>query len=135
MTDRQRLRVLLVEDMPVNMELERLVFERGDFDVTTVGTGREALAALETEEFDVVALDIKLPDMDGLAIARQLKANPKTRHVPVVAITALAMKGDRERAMASGCDAYITKPIDTRTLAETISRGVQEHREDDGKPG
>jgi two-component system, cell cycle response regulator DivK len=121
----EHLSVLLVEDAPVNQELAELVFRRAGYEVTAVGTGTAALADLEARSYDVVALDIRLPDMDGREVARQIKGNPRTRDIPVVAITALAMKGDREAALAAGCDAYITKPIDTRTLTQTIEAIIE----------
>ena len=124
-----KLRLLLVEDIPINMELEKLVFERGDFEVTPVTGGQDALQQLELSDFDVVILDIKLPDMNGLDVVRWIRQNPRLKNLPVVAITALAMKGDREHALECGFNAYITKPIDTRTLAETIWEIVKNLRE------
>lgn len=122
------LRVLLVEDVEINLELTDLVLRRDGFDVTAVRTGSEALEAASASHFDLVCLDLKLPDMDGLEVARRLKADPATSNVPIVAITALAMKGDRERALAAGCDLYITKPIDTRTLGATLLDLVSRNR-------
>jgi CheY-like chemotaxis protein len=124
----EALSVLLVEDVRTNLELTELVLRRAGHAVTAVTNGRDALDALEGGEYDVVALDLRLPDMDGLDIARTMKADPNLRKVPVVAITALAMKGDRERALEAGCDEYITKPVDTRTLAEKIQAVVQHLR-------
>lgn len=122
------LNVLLVEDVHTNLELTELVLKRAGHVVTAVTSGQEALQALERAKFDVVALDLRLPDMDGLEIARAMKADPELRRVPVVAITALAMKGDREKALAAGCDEYITKPVDTRTLAQDIEAVVEQVR-------
>jgi CheY-like chemotaxis protein len=124
----ETLNVLVVEDVVTNLELTELVLKRAGHAVTSVSNGRDALDALEVGGFDVVALDLRLPDMDGLDIARTMKADPKLRSVPVVAITALAMKGDREKALEAGCDEYITKPVDTRTLADNIQAVVEQCR-------
>lgn len=128
------LSVLLVEDVRTNLELTELVLRRAGHTVTAVTNGKDALDALESGGYDVVALDLRLPDMDGLDIARTMKADPALRKVPIVAITALAMKGDREKALEAGCDEYITKPVDTRTLAESI-QAVVDHLRDRGDEG
>jgi CheY-like chemotaxis protein len=91
-----------------------------------VGTGAAALQAVEDEAFDLVLMDVQMPDMDGLEATRAIrKAERKTgRHLPIVAITAHAMKGDEERCLASGMDAYVAKPIAPRALVETIRDAV-----------
>ncbi len=122
------LSILIVEDMPDNLSLASVVFRRAGFQVNAVTTGQAALDFLRSERVDVVALDLRLPDMSGFEVASRLKADPELRDIPVVAVTALAMKGDRERALQAGCDDYITKPVDTRTLAEQMQRIVREHR-------
>ena len=114
--------ILLVEDAPDNRDLATIVFRRHGYAVTPVTTGQAALDAVAENDFDIIALDIRLPDLDGLEVARRMRENPRLARVPIVAITALAMKGDRELAFEAGCDAYITKPVDTRTLAEDIER-------------
>jgi CheY-like chemotaxis protein len=123
------LKVLVVEDVQTNRELTEIVLKRAGHAVTAVTNGKDALDALKAGHYDVVALDLRLPDMDGLDIARAMKADPKLRNVPVVAITALAMKGDREKALEAGCDEYITKPVDTRTLAQSIEEVVENLRD------
>jgi len=124
-----KLRVLVVEDVDINLELTELVFRQHGFEVVSATTGAQALEALAGGPVDVIALDIRLPDVDGLALARRLKADPRTSGIPIVAITALAMRGDEERALAAGCDLYITKPIDTRTLGDTVRALVARKRE------
>jgi CheY-like chemotaxis protein len=132
------LRLLLVEDIPINSEMEALVFRRAGFEVTTAASGEEALDTLDQQEFDVVALDIRLPGLDGLEVVRRIRETARLAHLPVVAITALAMKGDREHALQAGCTEYITKPVDTRTLADSIAqiihRSSQEHTEPGSTP-
>jgi signal transduction histidine kinase/CheY-like chemotaxis protein len=122
----RRLRVLLAEDNLVNQKLAVRLLERQGHHVTVAGTGREALAALGRETFDVVLMDVQMPEMDGLeataAIRRQEAGTD--RHQPIVAMTAHAMKGDRENCLAAGMDAYISKPIQPQELYATIARVV-----------
>ena len=124
----ESLSVLLVEDVRDNSVLAELVLERGGFGVTAVRTGEQAVAALDQGKYDAVALDLILPDVDGLELAGRLRADARLAGAPIIAITALAMKGDRERALEAGCDEYLTKPVDTRTLAEEVARIVGEYR-------
>ena len=84
------------------------------YDVRTAGDAEEALAVLATFRPRLILMDLQLPGMDGLELTRRLKADPATRDIVIVALTAYAMKGDEERARAAGCDGYVTKPIDTR---------------------
>lgn len=123
------LRLLLVEDTPLNLELETIVLQRANFEVTPVSTGEDALEALAREDFDVVALDIRLPGLDGIEVVRRIRKNPLTADLPVVAITALAMPGDRELALEAGCNAYVTKPARARELADAITGVVRARHE------
>jgi len=91
------------------------------FDVVTAGTAEEGLALAHTEAPDVIVMDIGLPGMDGLEATRILKADPVTRDIPVLAATSHAMKGDEGKTLAVGCDGYVSKPLDTRTFAETVA--------------
>jgi CheY-like chemotaxis protein len=108
--------ILIIDDTPVNLKLTRILLTNEGYTVRTAVDAEEAIAILETFHPDLMLVDIQLPGMDGLELARRVKADPRTRDIVVVALTAFAMKGDRERAMEEGCDGYITKPIDTRTL-------------------
>jgi CheY-like chemotaxis protein len=85
----------------------------------------EAIKVLETFEPRLILMDIQLPGMDGLELTRLLKRDPARRHIVVLALTAYAMKGDEEKAIAAGCDGYITKPIDSRSLPELIARHLE----------
>ena len=118
-------RVLIVEDNLLNMELATDVLEAAGYEVRQAWTAEDGLAAARADGPDVVLMDLGLPGMDGLAATRLLKEDAATRDLPVIALTAHAMSGDRERALEAGCDAYVSKPIDTRTLAETIGRYVR----------
>ncbi len=108
--------LLIVDDNPSNLKLLRVLLSGEGFDVRTANNAGEALTALGTFRPDLILTDIQMPGMDGLELARRLKADPKTKTIPVVAITAYAMSGDDEKARRAGCDAYVAKPIDTRTL-------------------
>ena len=116
------LHVLVAEDNVVNQTLASHLLEKRGFDVTVVSDGNGALAALERQRFDVVLMDIQMPGMDGLEATAAIR-NRETAtgaHIPIIALTAHAMKGDRERCISAGMDAYISKPIRSKELFETI---------------
>jgi CheY-like chemotaxis protein len=113
-------RLLVVDDNPTNLKLVSDVLTFGGFEVRRAVDAQSAQEAIAASCPDLILMDIALPDMDGLSLTRQLKAEPATQHVLVIALTAFAMKGDEARARAAGCDGYITKPIDTRGLCGLI---------------
>ncbi len=115
-------RILVVDDNPVNLKLAASVLEFAGYHILEAGDAIQALEVIRQTPPDLILLDIGLPGMDGLALTRQLKADPTTRHIRIVALTAYAMKGDDEKAKAAGCDGYITKPIDTRKLGEQVAQ-------------
>jgi two-component system, sensor histidine kinase and response regulator len=125
-----KFRILLAEDNLVNQKVAVRLLERKGHRVVVAQTGREALAALDTGPFDVVLMDVQMPDMDGLettvAIRRREKCSGE--HLPIVAMTASAMQGDREKCLAAGMDAYISKPIDPRKLIELLDSQVSRQR-------
>ncbi len=138
---RQRLRILVVEDNPVNQRLAARLVERQGHEAVVVETGRAALEALERERFDLVLMDLQMPDMDGLAAVGAIRDREARRaagswtpppgssfaaggRLPVVAVTAHAMPGDEARARAAGMDDYVTKPIQPAALAATIDGHV-----------
>ena len=108
--------ILVVEDNEANQLLARAVLEMEGYRVEIAGSAPEALEVLRDCVPDLILMDIQLPGQDGLSLTRQLKASPATRAIPVVALTAHAMTGDRELAMNAGCAGYISKPIETRTF-------------------
>lgn len=110
------LQVLIVDDNATNLKLASEVLEMEGHSVLRAGDANEALAILCNSRPDLILMDIALPGMDGLELTRQLKARPDLAGVPIVALSAFAMKGDEERALSAGCDGYITKPINTRTF-------------------
>lgn len=113
--------ILVVDDNPQNAKLVSFLLRARGYAVRTAGTADEALAMLEREVPGLILMDLQLPGMDGLTLTRKLKADPRTRDTVIVAFTAYAMKGDEARAREAGCDAYITKPIDTRSLPAQIA--------------
>lgn len=113
--------ILVVDDNPVNLKLARVLLDGAGYEVRTAGNAEEAMELLKTFRPALILVDIQLPGMDGLTLTRRLKGDPATRDIVVVALTAYAMKGDDEKALASGCAAYITKPFDTRTFVARIA--------------
>jgi CheY-like chemotaxis protein len=114
------LMILIVEDNPANQLLVSAVLEREGYRLELAGSAVEARAVLARARPDLILMDIQLPGMDGLTFTSELKADPVSAGIPVVALTALAMAGDRERALAAGCIGYISKPINTRTFADEV---------------
>ena len=114
-------KVLYIEDNPLNMRLVRKLVDSFGYQAICAANGTDGLALVESERPDIILTDINLPDIDGLQIAGQLKANEETRHIPVIAITANAMHGDRERCLEAGCDAYIAKPIARQELKNILA--------------
>lgn len=104
-------RTLVIEDSPTNMMLTLTILESAGHAVLTAARAAEGIEIARREAPDVILMDIQLPDMDGLEATRILKADPATRSIPVIALTAFAMDGDRERMLDAGCDGYIAKPI------------------------
>jgi CheY-like chemotaxis protein len=117
-----RVRVLVAEDNVVNQTLARRLLEKRGYAVTLVGDGRSALAALERESFDIVLMDVQMPGMDGFETTAAIRQKEQSTggHVPIVAMTAHALKGDEDRCLAAGMDRYISKPIRQLDLYETI---------------
>lgn len=116
-----RKQILIIEDNLLNLELATDLLEANGFVVAAAQTAEDGLRMAREILPDLVLMDFGLPGMDGLEATRQLKANPATRHLVVVGLTARAMKGDEQVALDAGCDGYLTKPIDTRTFIETIT--------------
>jgi two-component system, cell cycle response regulator DivK len=119
-----RNKILIIEDNLLNLELATDLLEASGFLVFSAQTAEDGLRMARELSPDLVLMDFGLPGMDGLAAAKVLKANPATRHLVVVGHSAHAMKGDKELALSAGCDGYLTKPIQTRTFAEVITRFI-----------
>jgi CheY-like chemotaxis protein len=112
--------ILVVDDNEAGQLLACTVLQLEGFRVDSAGSAEQVLERLNLRMPDLILMDVQLPGQDGLALTRKLKADPATAAIPIVALTAHAMAGDREQALAAGCAGYISKPIDTRTLGDQI---------------
>ena len=117
--------ILVVDDNPTNLKLVSELLEYEGYRVLQATDAEEAQTIVADTLPDLVLMDIALPGMDGLTLARILKAVRRTRHIPIVAVTSYAMKGDRQKALAAGCDAYVSKPIDTRRLPRQVAEWLE----------
>ncbi len=127
---RRKLSVLVVEDNPVNQQLARRLLEKEGHKATVAAGGREALKKLDQEQFDLVLMDVQMPDMDGYETTAEIRRREKVTgvHIPVLAMTARAMKGDRERCLAAGMDGYVSKPIQAEHLFATLEEVISTER-------
>lgn len=114
--------VLIVEDNELNMKLFRDLLEAHGYDTLEARTGPEALECLETSHPDLILMDIQLPEISGLEVTKKIKNNPELADIPVIAVTAFAMKGDEERIRQGGCEDYIAKPISVVSFLEKVKR-------------
>ena len=114
--------VLIAEDNPTNRELLRELLEMRGYIVSEACNGQEALAMVEQAIPDILLLDIGMPLLDGFAVVRKLRENPRFTSLPVVAVTAYAMQGDREKIMNSGFDGYLSKPVNSSSLVQELDR-------------
>jgi CheY-like chemotaxis protein len=119
--------ILVVDDNAQNLKLARVVLMSEGYEVLTAVNAEDALLLLRQSRPRLILMDIQLPGMDGLELTRQLKADPAYRDILIVALTAYAMKGDEEKALNAGCDAYMSKPIDTTVLPAVISDLMARH--------
>ncbi len=114
--------ILVVEDHPLNRELVVDLLEAAGYTVRQAADGRGLLARVQTERPGLILLDLQLPGVDGLTLARQLTADPATRRIPLLAMSAYAQPEEEAQAMAAGCAGFLAKPLDTRALVQTVSR-------------
>ncbi len=113
--------ILIVDDNPTNLKLVKVLLLKEGYQVQTAADAEEAMKLIEQSKPRLILMDIQLPGMDGLELTRRLKADPATKGIKILALTAFAMKGDDEKAKAAGCDGYISKPIDTLGLPGLIA--------------
>jgi two-component system, cell cycle response regulator DivK len=118
-------RILLVEDNVDNFEMVRFLLDRGGYEVLEAHDGSEGLDVARKELPDLVLMDLSMPGVDGWVAARELKADPRTAHIRLVALTAHTLPGDRKHAMEAGFDGYITKPINVKMFSEEIAKILQ----------
>ena len=120
-------RILLIEDNPVNRRLAQFLLKSKGYEVWEAASAQEAFNALREKRPDLILMDIQLPEMDGLTATRQLKADPATRNIPVLAVTSYAMMGDEAKAFEAGCSGYVTKPIDKTVFLEAVAKALADH--------
>jgi len=113
-------RILVVEDQEDNRRILRDMLGNAGYELVEVETGEEALRTVETQRPDLILMDIQLPVMDGYEAARRIKSNPDMNAVPIIAMTAYALAGDEAKALAAGCNAYISKPFSPRALLAKV---------------
>jgi CheY-like chemotaxis protein len=114
--------ILLVEDNPQNRYLMTFLLEKNGYTVDVAEDGEQALTMLETSAPDLILMDMQLPKLDGYEATGRIKADDRLRAIPLVALTAHSMKGDRAKAIDAGCDAYVTKPVDADEILALIAR-------------
>ena len=112
--------ILIVEDEPRNLKLLRDLLQRFGYEILEATDGEQGVKSAGEKMPDLILMDIMMPKMDGLEATRVIKANTKTKHIPIIALTSYAMKGDREKTIEAGCDGYIAKPIDIKEVLKTI---------------
>ena len=117
--------ILIVDDNAQNLKLARVILSSEGYQVRTAVDAEDALTILESFAPRVILMDLQLPRMDGLALTRHLKSDPRHRDIVIIAVTAYAMKGDDEKAFEAGCDDYMSKPIDAQALSAMIARHLQ----------
>lgn len=128
------MRILIVEDNPANQLLAETVLEQEGFVVEVAGSAAEAVRHITTNKPDLILMDISLPGQDGLSLTRDLKSDPITSCIPVVALTAHAMIGDREAALAAGCTGHITKPIDVDKFGDEVRAFLPKSNQNGSSP-
>jgi CheY-like chemotaxis protein len=116
-------KILVVEDNDMNMQLVEFLLEEGGYTIVKASSGEEALSITRSGAApDLILMDIHLPGMDGLSVVRAMKEDAETSRIPILALTAHAMRGDKDRFLEAGCDGYISKPIDVKTFLASISQ-------------
>jgi CheY-like chemotaxis protein len=115
-------KILMAEDNAINRELLRELLESRGYTVSEACNGQEALVMVERETPDVLLLDIGMPVLDGFAVVRKIRENPRFATLPIIAVTAYAMQGDREKIMNSGFNGYLSKPVNSTALAQELER-------------
>ena len=123
-------KILIVEDNPQNMKVVEMTLRPHGYSLIKATDGEEALKAVSSEEPDLIIMDVQIPKIDGLEVTRKLRQMPAFSHIPIVAVTAYAMRGDKEKAIDAGCDAYLSKPVDTRELPKVVAEMLLRRRQD-----
>lgn len=122
--------ILIIEDQALNRKVVRIVLQSKGYDVIEATDADEALRCLEMNIPSLILMDIALPGKSGEELTRQIKTNPNWCNIPIIALTAAAMTGDRERILKSGCDDYLSKPIDTQVLVKRVEHHLKEAQDE-----
>ena len=117
--------VMVVEDNEKNRKLMRVVLNAKGYNIIEAATGEEALNLLKNQKPDIILMDIQLPGIDGLTLIKQIKASVITKDIPIIAVTAYAMKGDEQKILDTGCNAYVSKPINTQELPLIVEKYIK----------
>ena len=123
-------KILIVEDNPQNMRLIEMTLGAKGYRLLKATDGEEALETALRDKPDLIITDIQLPKTDGLELTKRLRQMPALNHIPIIAVTAYAMKGDKERIIGAGCDAYLSKPISTRQLPVVVAEMLLQRQKD-----
>ena len=123
-------KILIVEDNSQNMRLIEMVLGAKGYRLLKATNGEEALETASRDKPDLIITDIQLPKTDGLELTKRLRQMPALNHIPIIAVTAYAMKGDKERIIGAGCDAYLSKPISTRQLPVVVAEMLLQRQKD-----
>ena len=123
-------KILIVEDNPQHMRLIEMILRAGSYALLKAIDGEQALDMARRQRPDLIIMDIQLPGMSGLEVTRKLREDAAFDHTPIIGVTAYAMKGDRDRAIESGCDACLSKPVNTREVPELVCEMLSRRRQD-----
>lgn len=121
--------ILYIEDNPQNMRLVRKMLKSGGYEILEAPDGVSGLKMAEQQRPDLILMDINLPDIDGMQITKRIKENPELTHIPIIALTANAMVGDKETFINGGCDGYLAKPVSRRELCSTVASYLSDKQE------
>lgn len=127
-------KILIVEDNPNNMRLLEMILKAKGYPLLMATDGEKALEVAAREKPALIIMDIQLPKMSGLEVTARIRQIPALEHIPIIAVTANAMKGDEEKATRAGCDAYLSKPIDTRQLPVVVAKMLLKQKPDNRPP-
>lgn len=121
-------RILIIEDTPANLQLTMAILEGAGHTTLSASTAEQGLRMASAEPVELILMDMRLPGIDGMTATRLLKEDPRTRHIPIIALTASAMKGDEQRMRAGGCAGYVAKPIRYQALLQTVDVVLAQHK-------
>lgn len=124
-------KILIVEDNPKNMKLVLMALRPHGYTLLEATDGEEALEIAVRDKPDLIMMDIQLPKVSGLEVTKRLRQMPALGYITIIAVTAYAMKGDREKFIEAGCDAYLAKPFDIRELPRVVAKTLRKRRQDD----